>query len=291
MASFCSTCGSPLGANSAFCGKCGTPAANTPRNQPVVPPISPAPKAGNTALKIIAIVLCLLFVGGIAVVGGVLYMAHRVKQTIVQKAAENGVDLNSLSNTSVNPAAQRALPRPCDVLSKQEAARLIGEPIDHTEERDASCLYFGPAGLSAKLAQENASATYKRAQVPGATVDGGEVATSVDQLVNSLGAQSGQIGSDRELPLLMLMVAADGKAQMTAVTATKAIFGSIGRSADSPGIGFGADIPGLGDKAVRVPKLGLNVLQGETLIRVIPGPLPDADAKTIAVARAVLPKL
>jgi hypothetical protein len=89
----------------------------------------------------------------------------------------------------------------------------------------------------------------------------------------------------------MLMVAADGKAQMTAVTATKAIFGSIGRSADSPGIGFGADIPGLGDKAVRVPKLGLNVLQGETLIRVIPGPLPDADAKTIAVARAVLPKL
>ena len=55
--------------------------------------------------------------------------------------------------------------------------------------------------------------------------------------------------------------------------------------------GFGADIPGLGDRAVRLANLGLNVLQGNTLIRLIPGPIPDANDKAIAIARAILPKL
>jgi hypothetical protein len=251
----------------------------------------PAAKSSNTALKVIAIVLCLLVVGGIAVVGGVLYMAHRVKQTIVQKAAENGVDLNSLSNSSVTPADRRALPKPCEVFSKADASRLIGEPIERTEVQDAMCLYYGPAGLSAKLAQENANGTFHRAQAPGSTVDGSEVATSVDQLVNSLGAQTGQTGSNGESPLLMLGIVPDGKSQMTAVTATKAIFSNLGRSADAKGISFGSDITGLGDKAVRIPKLGLNVLKGDTLIRIIPGPFPDPDAKTIAIARTLLPKI
>jgi hypothetical protein len=37
--------------------------------------------------------------------------------------------------------------------------------------------------------------------------------------------------------------------------------------------------------------VGLSVLQGNTLIRLVPGPVPDANAKTVAIARAILPKL
>jgi len=54
---------------------------------------------------------------------------------------------------------------------------------------------------------------------------------------------------------------------------------------------FQETIPGLGDRAVRLPKMGLNVLPGETLVRVIVGPVPDAKAKTIEIAREVLKKL
>jgi hypothetical protein len=79
---------------------------------------------------------------------------------------------------------------------------------------------------------------------------------------------------------------------MTALTATKAIFGGIGKDSGGGGTGgFGADIPGLGDRAVRLANLGLNVLQGNALIRLIPGPVPDANNKTIAIARTILPKL
>jgi hypothetical protein len=151
-------------------------------------------------------------------------------------------------------------------------------------------MYYGPAGLSAKLAQEKASGAFKRAQAPGSTVDAGEAATAVDQLVNNMAAQAGQTGSGGDMPLLMLIVGADGKSQMTALMASRAIFSGIGKSANGT-ISMGADVPGLGDKAMVMPKLGLNVLQGENLLRIIPGPFPDADAKAIAVARAVLPKI
>jgi hypothetical protein len=248
---------------------------------------------GSTALKIVLVLLCILVLGGMVVAGGVYYLAHRAKQMIVQKAAEQGVDLDSLASAaSAGAGSNRHLPKPCDVLSKEQVSGLIGEPIERAEPRDEMCQYFGPAGLSAKLAQEGASGTFHRAQAPGATVGGTEVANSVDQLVNSMAAQNGQTDSGGEMPLLMLAILPDGKPQMTAVSATKAIFGSMGKAADgSGGLAFGTDIAGLGDKAVRVPKLGLNVLQGDTLIRIIPGPFPDADSRTIAVARAVLPKI
>jgi hypothetical protein len=299
MASFCGSCGAPLGVNSAFCPQCGTPAGNRPNPvaSPASPPVSPPYPAPVTqtaktssGLKIVIVLLCCLVVGGAAVVGGMLYLAHRVKQAVVEKAAENGVDLSSIGSSQ--SATHHTLPKVCGILTTADISRLIGEPIDRAELKDAMCMYYGPPGLSAKLAQDQASGTFNRAQVPNAKVDGTEVANSVDQLVNSLGAQAGQTGSGGELPLLMLGLDADGKAQMTAVSASKAIFGSLGKAADGTGgIGFGSDIPGLGDKAIRIPKLGLNVLQGETLIRIIPGPFPDSDARTIAVARAVLPKI
>jgi len=295
MPAFCTNCGSALGVNSAFCPQCGTPAANRPN--PVAPPYQqpvqprqPAPTAGgSSALKIIIILLCCLVVGGIAVIGGAIYMAHRVKQAVIQKAAENGVDLGGL--TSAN-TAKRTLPKPCDVLTKDEVSQLIGQPIDHVEAKDAACMYYGPPGLAAKLAQAQASDTFRRAQTPGAKTDGMEVANSVDQLINNLGVPGQADGGEQ--PFLILALDSDGQAQMTALSLNKALFGSLGRSATDPnqkGLPFGADIPGLGDKAVRFPKLGLNVLQAGVLLRIIPGPIPDADAKTIAVARAALPKI
>jgi hypothetical protein len=301
MANFCGKCGAPQG-GSAFCPQCGTrnaPGAAAPVTPgPVTPsPIAPPPpttaSSSSSGLKVILVILGCLGLVGILAIGGLYYVAHRVKQAVFQKAAENGVDLDSITSSVPRSNAPRPkIKKLCDYLSKEEASRLIGEPVERAEVQESMCLYYGPAGLSAKLAEEQASREFKRAQTPNSKADGMEVANAVDQLANSMGAQAGQTGSGGELPLLMLGVDADGKAQMTAVSASKAIFGGIVHASDpKAGMLFGADIPNLGDKAIRLPKLGLNVLQGEILIRIIPGPLPDADAKTIDVARAVLPRL
>jgi hypothetical protein len=155
MATFCVKCGSPLAESAAFCGKCGN-------SSTLAAPVAKS----SSALKIIIILLCCLFVGGIVVVGAVAYVAHRVKQAVVQKAAENGVDLNSLATTNSEPT--RALSKPCTLLSKQEVSRLIGQPIERAEIKDQTCEYYGPAGLSAKLAQQEGASVMERAKTQSA---------------------------------------------------------------------------------------------------------------------------
>ena len=92
---------------------------------------------------------------------------------------------------------------------------------------------------------------------------------------------------------VMLTVDDDGKGARVGLNATNALFTGIYRAAapDAKDARFGAQIKGLGDQAVRLPKLGLNVLQGDTVIGIISGPVPDSDAKSVAIARVVLKRL
>ncbi|HXS95540.1 MAG TPA: zinc ribbon domain-containing protein [Candidatus Limnocylindrales bacterium] len=293
MAGFCGSCGFPSAENSAFCPRCGSRQAT---GSPVAPP-QPAPQmvasGGGSGLKILLVAFLCIGVAGAAVIGGLWYMAHRVKEAVVQKAKENGVDLNSIVPAASTTTNRHKTHKPCDLLSKEEAASMLGEPVEHTEYRESACLYYAPAGLSAKLAQDQASDTFKRAQQPDAKVSGNEMANAVDQLANSIGAASDQTATGGEMPLLMLVVGDDGKSQMMAISASNALFSGIFNAAepDVKGPKFGAQIKGLGDQAIRLPKLGLNVLQGETLVRIITGPVPGADAKSIDIARFVLKRL
>jgi hypothetical protein len=305
MANFCSNCGAARGAASAFCANCGTRQA-APAGLPTLPDPGPAaalpppalPPAAKTGsgLKILAVVLVFLVLAGAATVGGLYYVAHRLKQAVVEKAASVGVDLNSISSPEASNTKIRTY-KSCDLLSKTDAAAMLGEPIERIEDQGATCLYYGPAGLSVKLAQEGTADLLKQMQQPGAQVNGNDVADSLSKLVGGLAAAGATgtgdaKGSSGDVPLLALIVdGEDGKTQMTALTATKAIFGGIAKGASDGKEGFGADIPGLGDRAVRLANLGLNVLQGNTLIRLVPGPVPDANTKTIAIARTILPKL
>src|SRR5690348_4963933 len=218
MNNFCRNCGAPMGANFAFCPECRTPAAsgaNPASAAPTAPAAAAPPAKSGSGLKILLIVLCILGLGSIAVVGGLFYVAHRVKQAVVAKAHEYGVD-----GSHTGRSAAVSIP-PCDLLSRQEAARLLGEPIERTEVHDASCMYYGPPGLSAKLGKAGMSSTL---HTPGESQTAAEAADTVDRFLKSAAAQAGQIGSNGEYPLLTVLVASgDGRAQMTGVLAGKAL--------------------------------------------------------------------
>ncbi len=288
MAGFCSNCGSPLGANSAFCANCGTRQSGTaggpgPATQIQQPPAPVVAKSGS-GFKIVAIVLVCFVAAGILAVGAVLYAAHRVKQAVVEKAASYGVDLHT-SPSSASSVSKARHVSACQLLSKDEAAQLLGEPMERTEDQSSTCLYFGPPGLAEKLAREAAADTMKRAQAPGSDVGGGEVADTMTRLLGSVAAAQQPGGGDA--PLLTLVVDwTDGKAQMTAMSILNA---GVSRAAALKG--GSDDIANLGDRAIRLGNLGLNVLKGEAIIRIIPGPVPGANDKVVAVARAVLPRI
>ena len=291
MATFCGGCGFPQAANSGFCPNCGARQQGAASPQPRTPPTTTAPAKTNAGLKIVLVLAGFVVLAGVAAISGMVYVGHRVKDAVVEKAKAYGVDLPAALPQQTSSSSSHRLPKACDLLSKEETAKLLGEPIDRAEQTSEGCSYYGPPGLAATLAQEQASNTFRSVQTPGSNVPESQVATSVDQLAPSLGAAAGQAGSGGEAPLMILLLDPDGKAQMTAISASKALFNGLFNAAGAKGMSMGGEIAGLGDRAIRVQKLGLNVLKGEVLIRIVPGPVPDADTKTINVARAVLGKL
>ena len=296
MASFCSNCGFPLGASNAFCPNCGArttappvqPATAPPpytasapqyaTAAPQGPPASGTTKSGS-GLKILAVVLCLFAALGIAAVGGAIYIGHRVKQAVVSKAKNYGVDLRSIAASGASSSSSSSAPRrkPCDYLSKDDVSRIIGEPIERVAANDAACEYFGPPGLAAKLGKQGMSAGMQ--QIQGNNVPNAQLAQGLNNLINGMAAQGGE-----ERPLLLFAIDPDGRSQMTALDIAGGLFGQI------PGA-KPEEISGLGDRAVRFANLGLNVLKGNTVIRIVAGPIPDPDNKTIEIAKALLPLL
>lgn len=291
MASFCSGCGFPQNAGVAFCPNCGArqQAAGNAAPAPQPQMVMAAPATSGSGLKIVMVLLAFFAIAGIAVVGGVWYMAHRVKVAVVEKAKAYGVELPSAPAQS--SATPRRVPKGCGVLSASEVSGLIGQPIERAEPQSNGCAYFGPAGLSAKLADQLGSSTFDKMKTPGSDVKEPDMANALMQLGDSAQGGAGIENSHGETPLLWLIFDQDGKGQMTALTISKALFNGIGKAAGEKEGPMGADIPGLGDRAVRLQRLGLNVLKGDLLVRIMAGPVSDPDSKTVAVARAVLNKL
>jgi len=118
---------------------------------------------------------------------------------------------------------------------------------------------------------------------PNAALTGVEVADSVDQLMKSAAAQAAQVDGNGDYPLVTVMVLEDGRTQMAAISAGKALFSGLKGAAE--------EIPDLGDRSIRFANLGLNVLKGDTLIRILPGPVPNANRKCVALARTMLPRM
>jgi len=284
MANFCSNCRFQFTSSASFCPQCGRPqAAPAPGGQPGI-------SQTKSVSKVLIIVAVCLAVGMITVIAAGYYAVHKIKQTVVAKAETYGVDLKSIPSPIPSSRSSRTkVYKPCSILPKNEVAQLLGEPIERTAVVEEACVYFGPPGLAEKLASQETRKMMDKAKA-GAQINPGDVADTVTKMMGAVAAQSGQNGSSGgEAPLLTFIVDPDGKPQMFAVAANKAIFGGIASKNGAPGLG--AEIPNLGDRAIRLGPLGLNVLKGDTVIRIIVGPVPDANGKSISIARAVLPRV
>jgi outer membrane protein OmpA-like peptidoglycan-associated protein len=91
--SFCSNCGTQIAEGQQFCSNCGTPVGATAVIPSMLPQSGSVPVVQNPAAvrtpvaaakgsgsKLLIVILLILFLGGIAVVGGVVYVGYRVKQ-------------------------------------------------------------------------------------------------------------------------------------------------------------------------------------------------------------------
>ena len=229
-----------------------------------------------------SLLIVFVVLGTLALAGGlgVYYVYHRVKAFAHRTGIDSVVNEVRSSQPSSGVSAQTArLPADiCQLLSKQEASALIGEPIDHTRLDSKSCLYIGPPGLSQRLASQGMGNVIHSPDKPE---KGTDVANAVTNLMNSVAAANSPGG---EAPLLIVGVDGDnGRAAMTAMAALKTGMSGFAGAAQ--------EIPNLGDRAIRVGNLGLNVLKGNAMLTIHIGPVPGASIKDIAIAQAILPRI
>ena len=86
---FCNSCGAPLTAGARFCNKCGSTIAAGPA-VPAATPVSAAPPAGGSGLKIVLIVIAAVVILGMLAVGGIGFVAyHAAKRAHVRQEGDN----------------------------------------------------------------------------------------------------------------------------------------------------------------------------------------------------------
>lgn len=178
MATFCVSCGNPLGDGAKFCNKCGAtqPAAQAaPAGTVMSPtPAAPAAKGSNTAMKIIIGILAFFMFLILVVAGSCAYVAYRVKQK-THEFAES-------MHTNAKPYTGRR--QPCAMLSTSEASDAMGQTVASVEQRGTSaCEYtYGSNGqhFDVEYTWEGGGITMGLARGAMKHISGMETFTTVD---------------------------------------------------------------------------------------------------------------
>ncbi|MEO7144935.1 MAG: hypothetical protein ABI165_15670 [Bryobacteraceae bacterium] len=246
---------------------------------PLGPPVVRASSGVPGWMKILMVVIVVFGLLAVAAGAAIYYAYHRAKAF----AHRNGIDsvIEQVQNAAKEPAAGtpvHSIPANlCSKLSNQEAANLLGEPIDHNMNAAGNCQYFGPAGLSEQLAKQGM-----------ARVTSGQDASPVagaDAATKLLGALATLSQTGKDAPLLTVSYSADGG------RAAMASYGIMNNGMGRAFQGASSEIPNLGDKAYQIGNLGLNVFKDDSHLNIFVGPVPDANTKAVAIARVMLPRL
>ena len=217
------------------------------------PSIPPVAKKSSPWVAIVAVVLALFFVGGVAVIGGVWYVAHRVNQKVHQLSAAAGAS----EVTPSNALATLTHTDSCRLLSKEEVGTSLGVEIVATKTIDDGCEYLAK-GTTADMTAKHMAA-----------LSGAQGADSKQQeLIHKFAggvfaaqsSHSQDAGSDENgnTPVLVFTVDKNGaEAQMKA---TSGVMGMLG-----PGQ---KHIEGIGDDALDESGAMMLVRKGDKLIRI-----------------------
>jgi hypothetical protein len=204
---------------------------------------------------IVAVVLALFFVGGLAVVGGLWYVAHRVNQKVHQLSAAAGMSESSSSTGSMLGSLTHT--DSCRLLSKEEVGTALGVEIVATKTIDAGCEYLAKgtaADMTARhmAALSSAHGTDSKQQEMIHKFAGGVFAAQ--------SSQSQDAGSDENGNTPVLVFSVDKSGAEAQMKATAGVMGVLG-----PGQ---KPIAGIGDEAYDESGAMMLVRKGDKLIRI-----------------------
>ena len=306
---FCQSCGAQV--TGAFCTKCGaragqpsppstplpayTPPPPPPPYAPPSPyaqPLPPAAKSGS-GLKILLVVLGILCLLGVLAIGGVWFVLHRVKQA----AANNGIDLNSFSETRRGPARRFDA---CELLTREDLSQILNLNIERAEgdgrSTHSTCRYYSSAGQ--QRASDEAAAAMKRLQeeTKGTSkADQSAVINDFGNMVRGIaGAGAPALGESNGLVLTVGIESQNAKAAMAGFKLGVGLTGAlVMKGADPAGKAMmREDVQGVGDEAISGGLLSLFMFRkGDVSVQLDARLLPGGRDAQIAIAKRIISKL
>jgi len=307
---FCESCGAQV--TGAFCTKCGartsqpsapsappsayTPPHAFPHDAPppqYAQPLPPAAKSG-AGLKILFVVLVILGLMGVLAIGGVWFAWHKVKQA----AANNGIDLNSFSETHRGPARQFDA---CELLTKEDLSQILNLNIERAEgdglSTHSTCRYFS-SGAQQRSLEEAAAAKKKLEEETNAgnsKADQSVVINDVGNMVRGItGAAGPAVGETNGLMLTIGVDSENAKAAMAGFKLGMGLTGAIVmKGADPEGKAMmREEVKGVGDEAISGPLLSLFMFRkGDVSVQLDARLLPGGRDAQIAIAKRIISKL
>jgi hypothetical protein len=220
-----------------------------------------AAKSGS-GIKILLIVLAVLFVCGLVVVGGIIYVAHRAVNTAKADLAKAGLstsDLSSLANSQHMDA--------CKYLSAGDVSAAVGVPIIDVKGDESGCHYIAQ-GSAASFTMQHVGAMGGGkgipAGMPGMTTessDSTETTSLVDITINSSG----------------------GRVQMNL---EKKLIGGLQVNGTAKG-----DLEGIGDEAFLIGNNLLLVRKGDMLVQITYTSCPCSATQIEPLAKKLVDQL
>lgn len=285
MASFCTSCGSPISGR--FCTKCGAGIQNTPQTQSATAP----PSAGKSSgAKLLLIALGGLFVVGAMGVGTLVYVGYRAKQKITELkqdyGIENGGTTGATSSTRKFPPSQGS---GCKMLEGQEAAQVLGVAVARADfepngpDGTQLCRYWVSAAERQRLERQEMMSSLARMDKAPDTKSG---QANIENMIGGAAGVLNEVNSankDSDYAFSLQVWQKNGKEQWQKMELAQT------RANNMTG-GYAAmrTIDGIGDHGIELPAgHSIMVLKGDTFFLIGFQQFVPGGDKTAALARIV----
>jgi hypothetical protein len=252
--------------------------------------VSPVPTQSNALLKICIAAVVIIFVGGVAAVGAVYYVAHKVKekaqiaarQALAENAASSPNGLADLLQKATSSAPSNDSDSdvfkgdPCRFLSKEDVSRAVGVEIVRTQARDAGCSYIAKGDPADMVSRHMTSMVASQAKSNGSNLTPDQT-KMMQQITGAFFKQ--QESTDKRFSkavesgevLVLAVNFTTGNAELE-MKMNRMAFNHItggnadGKTTDQKASG---DLDGIGDDAYEMGGSGLIFRKGGTLVHMM----------------------
>ena len=253
-----------------------------------------AAKSG-AGLKILFVVLGIMGLMGVLFIGGLMFVWHRAKQA----AANNGIDLNSFTETRRGPVRRVDA---CELLTKEDLSQILNLNVERAEgsgkSSHSTCRYYSSGAQ--QRAENEAVAAKKKVEEEskaGSSVDEAQKVRDVGNMIRGI---TGAVGAAGDGPMLSIEVESENaKAVMTAFRLAMGVTGGLinaeaahDKSAPAAANLMREEVKGVGDEAMFGPLLSLSMFRkGDVSVQIDGRLLPGGRDAQIAIAKRIFSKL